>query len=256
MNIVLCQMDIAWENRRDNFSRVASLLGQNGITKNSLLVLPEMFSTGFSMDTEATREDSPSASEHFVSEIARQHGINILAGIVGPGDGDRPSNDAVLFNTRGDQVLRYSKIQPFTLGGETANYAAGKEVVVAELDGFRLAPFICYDLRFPEIFRKAAAHGAELYCVIANWPCARESHWVTLLHARAIENQAYVVGVNRVGADPHLEYPGRSMVIAPSGEILVDAGRAEGLYECEIDRDELHAYREKLPFLQDMKTLF
>jgi predicted amidohydrolase len=116
----------------------------------------------------------------------------------------------------------------------------------------KAAPFICYDLRFPEVFRAAARRGAEIFLVIANWPDRREQHWVTLLQARAIENLAYVVGVNRSGRDPEHVYPGRSMIIDPHGKILADAGGGEAVISAEIDPAEVRNWRRDFPALADM----
>jgi len=116
-----------------------------------------------------------------------------------------------------------------------------------------VAPFICYDLRFPELFRMAVRQGAQLYVVIANWPASRVHHWVTLLQARAIENQAYVVGVNRCGSDPKVAYAGRSLVVSPRGVILADAGGGERVLSAELDLAALQAYRAEFPVLQDMR---
>jgi len=116
-----------------------------------------------------------------------------------------------------------------------------------------VAPFVCYDLRFPEVFRIAAARGAQLLAVIANWPSAREAHWLTLLRARAIENQAYVAGVNRCGEDPRLRYTGRSVIIDPRGEVLADAGSDEAVITADIDLADLEEYRRSFPALADMR---
>jgi predicted amidohydrolase len=117
-----------------------------------------------------------------------------------------------------------------------------------------VSPAVCYDLRFPELFRRAAGGGAELLAVIANWPVAREGHWATLLAARAIENQAYVAGCNRVGADGNgLVHSGRSRIVDPRGEVLADAGGEETIIRAKVDVDALREYRRKLPFLADMR---
>lgn len=120
----------------------------------------------------------------------------------------------------------------------------------------QVGSFICYDLRFPELFRAAARRGVDLFVVIANWPVARIGHWSTLLQARAIENQAYVVGVNRVGDDPSLHHTGRSMVVGPGGEVLLDCGEAECIRSVDIDIEFLRTYRESLPFLTDLHPEF
>jgi omega-amidase len=116
-----------------------------------------------------------------------------------------------------------------------------------------VSPFVCYDLRFPEIFRNAIKKGAQVLTVIANWPEPREAHWLALLKARAIENQAFVIGVNRCGRDPKLAYSGRGQVIDPRGNVLADGGNAEGVFGAELDLASLAAYRKDFPALQDMR---
>ena len=145
-------------------------------------------------------------------------------------------------------------MRPFTPGGENDHYTAGERPVIFAWDDCTVSPFICYDLRFPEIFREAAAaHRPELFLVIANFPEKRIGHWVSLLQARAIENQAYVVGVNRVGSDPYYAYNGRSLMIDPHGQVLADAGEREGFISARLDLAGLRKYREGLPFLADLK---
>jgi predicted amidohydrolase len=116
----------------------------------------------------------------------------------------------------------------------------------------KVAPFVCYDLRFPEVFRSAVRKGAQVMAVIANWPAKRVEHWVTLLKARAIENQAYVIGVNRVGTDPKLTYPGRSLIVDPHGNVLADGGDKEAVIRAEIDAGVVDAWRRDFPALRDM----
>jgi predicted amidohydrolase len=127
-------------------------------------------------------------------------------------------------------------------------------VTFFEWNRLKVSPFVCYDLRFPEHFRAATKRGAQLLTVIANWPVARIHHWTALLQARAIENQAYVAGVNRCGKDPTLTYNGRSMIVSPKGEVLADAGHGESVIGVEIDPAELEVYRQQLPFLADMRA--
>ena len=120
--------------------------------------------------------------------------------------------------------------------------------------GCTVSPFICYDLRFPELLRAAAAqHRPELFAVIANFPAKRISHWVQLLRARAIENQAYVIGVNRIGDDPFYNYGGRSLIVDPLGEIVTDIGSDTGIVRANLDLENLVKYRDGLPFLNDLK---
>jgi predicted amidohydrolase len=144
-------------------------------------------------------------------------------------------------------------MQPFTLGGESQHYAAGSGVVTFIWQNFVVSPLVCYDLRFPELFRAATQRGAQLMTVIANWPVARIQHWVTLLQARAIENQAYVAGVNRCGDDPKLKYSGRSLIVSPHGDILADAGDGEKVIGAELDLPGLIKWRADFPALKDIR---
>src|SRR5581483_11109551 len=196
MKIIGCQFDIAWEDKPANFARVRSLLETRRPLAGELVLLPEMFATGFSMNVAQIAEPEGGPTETFLRETARELQIDLLGGFVRREQG-RGSNQAVCYDPQGRELARYRKLHPFTFGGESDHYAPGTQIVTFDWHGVRVSPFICYDLRFPEVFRAAMAQGAELLAVIANWPEAREAHWITLLRARAIENQAYVAGVNR-----------------------------------------------------------
>ena len=145
-------------------------------------------------------------------------------------------------------------MNPFSPAGEEKHYPAGKTPVVFSIGDWKVSPLICYDLRFPEPFRRATAMGAELFVVIANWPIARVDHWLTLLRARAIENQAYVVGVNRSGMDPTLEYPGSSLIVGPKGETIAHAGIDPAVITAELDREELLQWRRDFPAIAHLKA--
>ncbi len=149
-------------------------------------------------------------------------------------------------------VVRYAKIHPFSYGGEHRVYAAGDRVVTAEIDGVRVTPFVCYDLRFPEPFRIAAAD-TDLFVVVANWPDQRREHWRALLRARAIENQAYVIGVNRAGDGNGLHYAGDSAAIGPLGETIVEADEREQTLFCDVDPEVVKKLRARFPALEDRR---
>jgi predicted amidohydrolase len=251
VNIFAVQLDIVWENKRANFERVRKLLQRTPPATGSLIVLPEMFATGFSMNLAVTRQEQRREDESFLAEIARAYRSTVIGGVVSSGDGSLALNQSVAFSPRGELLARYTKIHPFTLGGESSCHAPGSEVVTFAANGFHVAPFVCYDLRFPEIFRVAALRGANLFVVIALWPVKRQQHWLTLLQARAIENQAFVVGVNRVGTEPQFHYAGRSVVIDPHGIIIADAGEQEGILTAEIDVEKANAWRRDFPALDD-----
>ena len=257
MRVACCQFDIAWEDKDANRRRVLELVSAAALEPETLLLLPEMFATGFSMNAEHIAEpiDGPAAS--FAGGLAHAHGLHVLAGVaIAPGDGDgtgRPRNEALLFGPDSSLMCRYAKVHRFTFAGENAHYDAGEQPITCDVAGWRVQPAVCYDLRFPELFRTPATRGAELICVIANWPAARESHWLALLQARAIENQAYVAAVNRCGRDPNVAYSGRSQIIDPRGTILADAGNGEGVITAKLDLDALRAYRRQFPALEDIR---
>lgn len=247
LDLALCQMNIAWEDPAANLDHLKRMLDGTELKKNSLVVLPEAFGTGFSMNAGVVWKGSE-LIQRTLKGLATERKICFLAGVA-----SRSGNNAVLIAANGGVIGIYSKIHPFTPAGEHRIFPQGKSICTFDFGGIKLTPFICYDLRFPEIFRQASAGGTELYVVIANWPAARDDHWKTLLTARAIENQAYVVGVNRLGADPSVEYCGSSMVIGPSGELIVEPTNVEGLTQCCIDIDEVSKARDAFPALKDRK---
>lgn len=251
MRLTAVQLDIAWEDRAANVDRVQKLLDASPPGAGGLLVLPEMFATGFSMNVDVVREPVPSGVESALCALARKYDVAVVGGVVGASDRGGIRNEAVAFAPHGAALARYAKQQPFTPAGERERFQAGDRSVVFEWGGIKVAPFVCYDLRFPELFRDAVDLGAELLVVIANWPSKRVSHWETLLRARAIENQAFVLGVNRCGNDPQFQYPGRTIVVDPQGEILADAGSKEGVLHADIDRSILLSWREQFPALKD-----
>jgi predicted amidohydrolase len=253
MKIYCAQLDTVWEDKTASCARAAALLRAAAPEPGSLVLLPEMFATGFSMNIAAIQEGASREAERFLAATARELGVFLMGGIVTGAASGKGRNEAVLFSPQAQEIARYQKIQPFTLGGESDNYDAGQEPVLFDWQGLKVSPFICYDLRFPEHFRQATRRGAQVLTVISNWPVARISHWVTLLQARAIENQAYVAGVNRVGTDPKLIYNGRSLIIGPKGDILADAGNGECVIGADVNRAELETYRRDLPFLRDMR---
>ncbi|MDB5322297.1 MAG: hypothetical protein JWN40_3928 [Phycisphaerales bacterium] len=256
MKVIGVQLDIVWEDKPATFDRVRRLLEAQRPEAGALLVLPEMFSTGFSMNVAAIHEATDRPAEAFLRSLARDHKLYVLGGVVNLGPDGRGRNQALAFAPDGRELVRYDKIHPFTLGEEGKHYTGGDAIRLFDWESMSVAPFVCYDLRFPEVFRAAARHKARLLAVIANWPYPRESHWVTLLQARAIENQAYVIGVNRCGKDPKYAYFGRSMIVDPHSNILADAGNDEGLVTADIDPQVVENWRRDFPALLDMKARY
>ena len=256
MQLICCQLDIVWENKAATHQRVTRLLDGATIRPGALVVLPEMFDTGFSLDVGRTAEDEARPSQRFLAATARRLGVFVLGGIVSRAGPDRGRNEAVVFDPQGNEVARYCKLHPFSFGQEDKHFEPGEHLAAFTWAGLTVAPFVCYDLRFPEVFRSAARRGAQVLAVIANWPAARQSHWLTLLEARAIENQAYVVGVNRCGEDPNHTYGGRSLVVDPRGQIVADAGPDECAVTADVDAGGLADYRKQFPALRDMRDEF
>ncbi len=253
MQLIGLQLDIVWEDKAANFAKVRELAAAAKPEPGALLVLPEMFSTGFSMNVAGIHESPARETETFLSELAKTTRCFVLGGLVVKQEDGRGRNEAAAFGPDGSPLARYAKIHPFSYGGETQHYAPGTEIVRFDWNGVAVTPFICYDLRFPEIFRAAVKGGTQLYAVIANWPEPREAHWLALLRARAIENQAYVIGVNRCGSDPKLRYSGRGQIVDPRGVVIADGANAPGFFSAEVDLAGLLTYRKEFPALQDMK---
>lgn len=253
MRVFGVQLDIRWEDKPANFARVRKLIAAAHVPPDSLIVLPEMFATGFSMNVAGIAEPEGGAVESFLADLARETRSAVLGGVVTGRPDGRGLNEAVVFAPDGRAITRYAKLHPFSFAGEDRYYAAGDEIVTFPWAGFEVAPLICYDLRFPEAYREATRRGAEVLVTIANFPASREHHWLALNVARAIENQAYVVAVNRCGDDPKLSYGGRSVILGPRGETLADAGAAEGVVSATLDRATLARYRAEFPALADMR---
>ncbi|MHB1306691.1 MAG: carbon-nitrogen family hydrolase [Limisphaerales bacterium] len=253
MNIAFCQLDIVWSDPTANCARVRQLLEARPPTRGALVILPEMFATGFCLDVARTIEADPSPTRDFLAATACRHGVHLLAGMVRDAGDGRGRNEAILFSPSGQEMASFAKLHLFTPGGESEMHRAGNEVVTFPLEETTVAVFVCYDLRFPEVFRRAVRKGAEVFLVPANWPEPRIEHWICLLRARAIENQAFVVGVNRVGRDPSRNYPGRSLVVDPWGNVLLDAGNEEGVFEWDLDLAALREWRKRFPALMDMR---
>lgn len=255
MNLVLgLQLDLAWEDAEANGRRLSDWLASRELAPGSLVAVPEMFSSGFSFNPAVAAQPVAGATEVLLCGLARRHAVWLVAGLAVDYKGDLPRNEALVISPEGGVVARYAKQRLFKPGGEGGHYAAGNSPVAFTWSGIKVGLFICYDLRFPELFRVAAERWRpELFVVIANWPEGRASHWTRLLQARAIENQAWVLGVNRIGSDPVQRYGGGSLVVNPWGDVVADAGGGEGWVEAPLDLEAQRRYREKLPFLADLQ---
>ena len=257
MKVAAVQHDIVWEDAERTRKNVAPLIAQAAATGARLIVLTEMFATGFSMQPKRIAEYPGGANEQFLVDQAREHGSYLVGSIAQWDRADgRARNVAVLAQPSGE-VQRYAKIHPFSYVGEDKHYAPGTQFltvdVVANGESLRVSPFVCYDLRFADEFW-ARADLTDIYVVPANWPEPRREHWRTLLRARAIENQAYVLGVNRVGTVKNDRYVGDSAIVDPAGLVLVEASMGETVLVADVTAERVADVRMRFPFLADRRT--
>ena len=252
LNVAAVQYDIVWFDRNANFERTRPLIAGAAASGAQLVLLPETFSTGFGFTRPGIAEPENGPSATFLVEQAAEHGVWVGGSCpeVSPG-ANRPSNVFVLAGPDGT-THRYKKIHPFSHSGEHEHVLAGDQLVTIRIDGVRLTLFICYDLRFADEFW-ATGPTTDAFLVVANWPAKRRHQWQTMLRARAIENQAYVVGVNRVGTDPKLSYTGDSVVVDPFGEVLAEAGDGERTISAEVSSERLESIRGHYRFLSDRR---
>ena len=250
MKVAVVQHDIVWEDKAANFDRLGPMIEAAAASGARLVVLAEMFSTGFSMDTAVTAEPEGGPSSQFLVAQAGAHGVWVCGScpeVAVPGE--PPCNTLVLAGPDGT-VHRYRKIHRFTYGGEDGPFSAGTDRVTVTVEGLRVSLFVCYDLRFADDWWDIASR-TDVYVCVANWPEPRRLHWQTLLRARAIENQAYVVACNRVGQGGKLDYVGDSAVVDPMGEVLASAAGTEALVVAEVTAARVAQVRAALPFLAD-----
>lgn len=252
LKLALAQMDIAWHDREANYETARRLALQAKGSGSRYLVLPEMFSTGFSMDTETTVEPLTGPTPSFLRSLASDLELWITGGFVLAGENAPPQNVALTVNPDGYDAALYAKIHLIALLDEHRHYGPGRVPAPFDLDGVKTTCFICYDLRFPELFR-SVADDCELILVIASWPQTRQAHWEALLKARAVENQCYVAGVNRVGEGGGHAFAGGSVILDPMGEPLTQAGDQETLISAQIDPRLVQEVRRDFPFLRDRR---
>jgi len=253
LRVTLCQTDLAWEDPAANRSRLDDLLAD--LPATDLLVLPEMFTTGFSMAPERIAEAEQGETLHWLQELAFARDCAVTGSIAvreASGDGITHYFNRMLFVTP-HGVQHYDKRHLFVLSGEGDHYTPGRDRVVIDWRGWRLCLQVCYDLRFPVWTRNRGDYDALVF--VANWPDKRSAHWRTLLQARAIENQCAVIGVNRIGDDGNgLRYVGDSLLVAADGTLLVDAAADPGLFHGVLDGAHQALFRDKLPFHRDADT--
>lgn len=257
MRVALGQIDMAWEDKAASFRKAEHMIQDASEQKADIIVFPEMSFTGFSMDVEKIAEDAENSQTiEKMRTLALQYKIAIGFGWAARGESARrkATNRFTVVDAAGEKIAEYTKIHPFSYGEEDQYYEKGKEIVTIPFRGRTISLFICYDLRFPEIF-EIAAKKADVLFVIANWPAVRSTHWKTLLRARAIETQSYVVGVNCVGERDKTYYTGDSMAVDAIGNILGEISNQEGVLICELD-DRAWSLRKKFATANDRQEDF
>ena len=251
MKIGLVQYNPKWESKEENKKRLSEIIKRDFTEEPSLLIFPEMTLTGFTMEASKFGEDISGDSLNFFTRLALKYKIYIAAGLIEKENKDY-FNSLVVINPEGKLISKYRKIHPFSYSTEDKHYKRGEELKLTEINGLKIGLSICYDLRFPELYRFYAKEKVHLIIVIANWPDTRIEHWETLLKARAIENQCYVAGVNRIGDDPKLHYPGFSNIYDPMGVKIISAENDEKVIFSAINKEKVEEIRKNLPFLNDI----
>jgi omega-amidase len=258
-NLTLAQMDIVFGDPESNYTCAASLVAQAAERGSQLVLLPELWSTGYDLpnwNQHASRLNEGMFAR--MADLAKHHQIAVGGSLLETLDG-RAYNTFVLFDAKGDLVGCYRKVHLFRLMDEHLWLSAGDRLALCQLDlpgldqPLRLGLAICYDLRFPEIFRRYALEGASLILLPAEWPAVRIQHWNTLVQARAIENQVFLAAANRTGHSPTDIFGGNSLAVGPWGEILAEGGEEEALLTCTIDLERVAEVRRKIPILDDRR---
>lgn len=253
MKIAILQFSPIWESKKQSMDLLNDKA--ESIQKGTdLLVLPEMTLTGFTMNSKEFAEEIDGTSVKYFMELSRKHKVDVIAGIIEK-ENKNYFNSLFHFDKGGLIKAVYRKIHPFSLADEDKNFTRGDEIVLSTIGKSNLGLTICYDLRFPELYRLKTKKGAEVLINIANWPIKRIEHWKILLRSRAIENQCYMIGVNRIGNDPFQTYNGCSAVIDPMGEIVLSLKDENTFQYAELNLDYVKEVRTKLNFLNDMKLI-
>ena len=256
MLIALASLNQSWENKVENLSACRRLFGQAKLFGAELIIFPEMTLTGFSMNIEKTAEEEDSSpTVKSFSELSNEFDIGAIYGVVFR-ENLKATNNALVLDKFGQTIGKYQKVHPFSFAGEDKYFDAGKEILSVNFGLLKFGVTICYDLRFPEIY-SALGVDTDIIINIANWPAKRIEHWTTLLRARAIENQIFVAGVNRIGIDQKgEEYTESSIIVNPNGEVLEPKHTEGELSVYEIDRATLIEFKTRFSTTQDRNPEF
>jgi len=250
------QMDVAIGQPDENFRKVEQLLHQavQADVKPDCIVLPEMWNTGYALEQiHELADHNGERTKALISAFCKAHEVYVIAGSIAERRGDQIYNTIYVVDRTGEVMADYSKIHLFRLMDEEKYLAEGNHIGTFEADGVQAGMMICYDIRFPELARKLALSGAKILFVPAEWPNPRLHHWRTLLTARAIENQMYVVSCNRVGTSGTTEFFGHSMIIDPWGEVLAEGHSNEEILTATINLSLVDEVRRRIPVFEDRR---
>jgi len=256
LTITLIQTNLYWENKKANLEMLSKKIEGIG-EKTEVIVLPEMFSTGFSMNAELLAEDMTGETIQWMRKIANEKKIALTGSIIikDPPTNDQDNNkyyNRLIWMLPNGEYGIYDKRHLFAYGNEHTKFSSGNKRLIASVKGWKINLQICYDLRFPVWSRQTASAEYDLLVYVANWPEQRIHAWKTLLQARAIENQCYVIGVNRIGDDGNeIHYSGESLIIDPLGKILYTKKDEEAVFTYTLQKENLIEVRKKFPFLND-----
>ncbi|MCI3920349.1 carbon-nitrogen family hydrolase [Paenibacillus sp. TRM 82003] len=256
MRVAVIQMDVTIGEPEMNRERVRARLQEavSAEAKPDVIVLPEMWNTGYSLENvHDIADDNGEPTTSFVSAFAREHGVHVIAGSVANKTAGGVRNTIFAYDRSGGKSGEYSKLHLFRLMDEEKYLVQGDEPGLLSVDGADAGMMICYDIRFPELARRLALGGAKALFVPAQWPKPRLHHWRTLLQARAIENQMFVIACNRVGTSRGTEFFGHSMIISPWGEVIAEGGEEETILTAELDLAETDRVRGTIPVFQDRR---
>lgn len=253
MKTTIIQYDPAWEDKQKNKEKLQSLL-EDSVTTTDLIIFPEMTLTGFTMKSEEQAEAIDGESFEYFASVAKKYNADVFAGVITHEDG-KIFNSLLHITSDGTLKSQYRKIHPFSYSGEDEHYEAGSEPVITEVNDWKIGLTICYDLRFPELYRHYGHKRVDAIINIANWPQPRIHHWKALLKARAIENLCYVAGINRVGSDPKVSYIGASGIYAPNGDEICLIQNVESAITINIEKSAVDETRKRFPFLEDITML-
>ena len=247
-------MDITFGDPNKNYQHAEELIESAMKENPSIIVLPELWTTGYDLtrlDTIADRNAEKTID--FLKSAAKKYHVHFVGGSVANRGEQGVKNTLLIINKQGKLVHLYSKLHLFKLMDEHLYLESGEEKGLFDLDNRTFGGVICYDIRFPEWIRAHTAKGAEAVFVVAEWPAPRLSHWRSLLIARAIENQCFVIACNRSGTDPNNNFAGHSMIIDPWGEVLAEAGAGEEILSAVIELDLVKDIRRQIPIFEDRR---